>query len=229
MTQFVTTLPLQSEHMPNAGWNLTKEDRGVLPAILYVDLLHEITRYRELLQRAKRRGNLDYVAWITRNLLELRIWAEYCGRSAQGADDFICDAVRDIFDLNQKVGGLTGETLAKLEDAKQFVGNARGYHKFRPVADAADEIGLKDFYVKYCKVLSKFVHPTAMSVVARFRGEEENLMRKQFFDLGREIAEDALKGLDSSCLGEAYRKYRATMNRVLTKLPEEIRPFSKAV
>lgn len=201
----------------------------MLPALLYVNLSNEIARCRELLQRAKRRGPLDYVAWITRNLLELRIWTEYCGRSMQDSDDFICDALRDLVDLNRKVGGASGEALAELESAKKFIGNARPHHRFRLVSEAATDIGLKDFYEKNNKVLSKYVHPTAMSIVAHMRGKGLDLVRKQFFDLGKEIAEDALQKLDSSCLGDVYRKYRSTLNGVLAKLPEEMHPFPKAV
>ncbi|MBM4035282.1 MAG: hypothetical protein FJ291_26355 [Planctomycetes bacterium] len=116
-----------------------------------------------------------------------------------------------------------------MEDAKRFIGDVRPHHKFRPVADAAAEIGLKDFYERNCKVLSKYVHPTAMSVVAHLRGKGEDIARKQFFDWGIELAEEALQKLDSSYLGDVYRKYRSTMNNVLAKLPAEMRPFQKPV
>ena len=210
-------------------WRLTEGERGTIPAMVCVHLVQSIERYRELLQRAKRRGGLDYVAWITRNLLELRIWAEYCGKSADNADDFFCDAVRDVVDMLRKVGEPSPEVSAEMDKAKAFIGNIKPHHQFKPVSQAAQELGVKDFYEKNCKVLSKYVHPTAMSICAKFRGEGEGIARKQFLDLGRAVSDDALRILRESPTGDVYRKYRSTMNSVLARLPEEMRPFLKTV
>jgi hypothetical protein len=105
----------------------------------------------------------------------------------------------------------------------------RPHHRFKPVSQAAEELGVKEFYEKNCKILSKYVHPTAMSVFAKFRGQGEAIARKQFFDLGRAVSDDALKFLTESPTGDVYRKYRSTMNSVLATLPEEMRPFAKTV
>lgn len=110
-------------------WALNRGDMDALRAVLYVHLAHSITRYRELLQREKRRGGLDHVAWITRNVVELWVWAKYCAQSAEHADEFSRDAVRDLHDLQEKVGGLDADTLQALEKAKAFIGTARKPHK----------------------------------------------------------------------------------------------------
>ena len=209
-------------------WKLTKADRGTIPAMVYAHLVEATERYRELLQRARRRGGLDYVAWITRNLLEVRIWAEYC-RSTESAEDFFCDAVRDIVDMLRKFDQPSPEESAELDRAKEFIGDIRPHHRFKSVGKAAEELGIKDFYEKNCKILSKYVHPTAMSVFLKPKGEGEAEIRKQFFDLGRAAAEDALEFLKESPTGDVYRKYRSTMNRVLARLPDRMRPFAKAV
>jgi acyl-CoA-binding protein len=210
-------------------WNLTKEERRSIPAMVYVDLVESIEHYRELLQRAKRRGRLDHVAWITRNLLELRIWAEYCGKSTENAYNFYCDAVRDLVDMLRKFEDPEPEVKAELDSAKAFIGDLRPHHRFKPVSQAAEELGIKDFYDKNCKILSKYVHPTAMSVIARFRGKGEDRARKEFFDLGREISEDALTLLKESPTGKLYRKYRSTLNKVNAEMPKDQRPFPKYV
>ena len=197
--------------------------------MVYVDLVESIEHYRGLLQRGKRRGRLDHVARITRNLLELRIWAEYCGKSPENAYDFYCDAVRDLVDMLRKFEAPEPEVEAELERAKAFIGDRRPHHKFKPVGDAAEELGIKDFYDKNCKVLSKYVHPTAMSVIARFRGKGEERARKEFFDLGRQISEDALRLLKESPTGELYIKYRSILNKVNAEMPEDQRPFPKYV
>ena len=168
---------------------------------------------------------MDYVAWLTRNLVELSVWVEYCSQSAQNAEEFFRDAVRDLVDINKNVGGLTPETMKDLERAQKFVGTAKGAHKYKHVNDAAEEVGMKLGYAANSKILSKYVHPTAMSLLATIRDEAADVVRKQFVDLGRQLAEEAQRRLDSSHIGESYRKYEPTMNRVLAKLPREKRPF----
>lgn len=197
--------------------------------MVYVDLVESIEHYRELLQRAKRRGRLDYVAWITRNLLELRVWAEYCGKSTENAYDFYCDAVRDLVDMLRKFGDPSPELEVQLQKAKAFIGDLKPHHKFKHVDRVAEELGIEDFYEKNWKVLSKYVHPTAMSIFARFRGKAEARARKEFFNLGKEIGNDALRLLKESPTGEVYRKYRSTMNKVNAEMPEDNRPFPKHV
>ena len=70
---------------------------------------------------------------------------------------------------------------------------------------------------------------SAMSICAKFRGEGEGIARKQFLDLRRAVSDDALRILRESPTGDVYRKYRSTMNSVLARLPEEMRPFLKTV
>jgi hypothetical protein len=168
---------------------------------------------------------LDYVAWLTRNLVELRVWVEYCSRSAQNAEEFFRDAVRDLADINKNVGGLAPETIEDLERAQEFIGTAKRPHKYKHVNDAAEEVGMKLGYAANSKILSKYVHPTAMSLLATIRDEAADMVRKQFVDLGRRLAEEAQRSLDSSHIGESYRKYKPTMNRVLATLPREERRF----
>jgi len=123
--------------MKDFDWTLDSGDMKVLPAILYVSLSDAVTRYRELLQRGRRRGELDYMAWLTRNLVELRVWVEYCSKSTENAEEFYRDAIRDLADLNKKVGGLDADTIEELERARQFIGTAKPAHKYTHVSDAA--------------------------------------------------------------------------------------------
>src|SRR4051794_2656924 len=106
-------------------WALSADDKRPLPAILYVDFLTAITKYLELLHRAKRRGALDYISWISRNILELRVWIEYCSQSAENSEEFFKDALRDLNDLQRSVGGLDAEDLLTLQRANQFIGSTK--------------------------------------------------------------------------------------------------------
>ena len=114
------------------------------------------------------------MAWIFRNLVELQVWVEYCSKSVDQACDFCRDAVRDVHDLYLKIGDADPATLEELEKTKAFMGTAGRPHAYKHVADAAREVGLKKAYAANCKLLSKYVHPTAVSLLAPFRGESAN-------------------------------------------------------
>jgi hypothetical protein len=207
-------------------WNLSSDDKRPLPALLYDSFLGELTRYRDLLHRAKRRGALDYVAWITRNILKLRIWVEYCSQSQGHSEEFIQDAIRDLNDVQRSVGGLDPKAVEVLQKANKFIGYAKQAHKFKKVREAAQQVELLPFYEQRNKVLSKFAHPTAMFVLTpSFRDVPADKIRKHFVELGMNIAAEAFQKLDVSFLGETYRKYQRAMNAVIAAQPRTKRPF----
>lgn len=200
--------------MEEFDWDLSDDDRRPLPALLYVCFSRSLTHYRDLLHRGKRRGTLDSMAWVTRNILELRVWVEYCSQSRQHAEEFYVDAMRDLNDLRRAVGGIDAEDLKTLNQAEKFIGKSKPAHKFKDVRDAAREVGLWELFRTNNKVLSKFVHPTAMSVVAPIKDRGADRVRKQFVESGTGMLTEAIEKLDASLLGKAYRKYRQTMQRV---------------
>ncbi len=207
-------------------WDLSSEDKRPLPALLYDSFSGEIKRHRDLLVRAKRRGPLDHVAWVTRNILELRIWVEYCSQSQDHAEEFFQDAIRDLNDVQRSVGGLDPEDVATLQKADKFIGNAKKAHQFKNVRDAAKEVDLLPFFEQNNKVLSKFAHPTAMFVLTgSFRDIAADQVRKQFVEVGMNIAAEASQKLDVSFLGETYRKYQGTINAVMAARPTAKRRF----
>jgi hypothetical protein len=212
--------------MDDFDWVMSTGEKTVCVALLHIRLSKAINRNLELLQRLQRRGSLAHVAWLARNLLELRIWVDYCSLSIDNAQDFYFDAIRDLVDLNKKTTtGLDAETNRRLEKAKTILGTDRPAHKFKDVRDAAKEAGLQTFYSDNCKVLSKFVHPTALSIVAPVGEAAEAEIRKQFVEAGRGYAGEAVKTLDSSCVGDVYRKYRKSIERVNLEQPKDKRLF----
>lgn len=185
-----------------------------------------LTRYRDLLKRAQRRGAPDYVAWITRNILELRVWVEYCSQSPRHAEEFFEDAIRDLQDLHRAVGGFNLAHVEELQRAIAFIGTAKPPHRFKDVKQAAEDVGLLPLFKQNNKILSKLVHPTAMSVVAHvFLGNGEKDIRRELVASGMSMTTEAFQRLDASLLGEAYRKYRKTMTAVLAALPKDERPY----
>ena len=212
--------------MEEFDWDLSSGDRRALPAILYVHLAKALARYKDLLLRARRRGALDYAAWITRNILELRVWIEYCSQSQRHAEEFFEDAVRDLNDLNRVVGGLDPEDVLTLQKAHKFIGNTKPAHKFKRVEAAAKEVGLTPMYESNNKILSKLVHPTAMSLLTpSFRTGIADKLRAELVEVGMKMAGEALEKLENSLLGQTFRTYQQRMNAVIAKLPNDKRPF----
>ncbi|HLJ15390.1 MAG TPA: hypothetical protein VKV15_12895 [Bryobacteraceae bacterium] len=205
-------------------WDLSSDDKRPLPAFLYVHFSKAISRYRDLLHRTKRRGALDYIAWVTRNILELRVWVEYCSQSQQHSEEFFQDAVRDLNDLNRAIGGVDPEDSKTLQKANKFLGNAKPPHKFKDVRDAAEDVELMPRFKQYNKLLSKFVHPNALSVLGRFQYSADQI-RKLFVEIGTGIADEAMQKLEVSFLGEAYRKYQPSIDKVTSAQPKGKRPF----
>lgn len=54
--------------------------------------------------RAYREQSLSYLAWATRGLFELTLWADFCTRSPANARRFIQDTIRDHVGLLAALG-----------------------------------------------------------------------------------------------------------------------------
>lgn len=122
--------------------------------------------------------DLAQTAWATRNLFELRIWAQYCYNSRDRAQRFHDDAIRDARDL---VGhGAAIRELSKIKadavpldqatEQIQKVLSDLGIEetsKFLDVRKAASELGFGDYYGPLYGFLSKYVHPTALIIFGK--------------------------------------------------------------
>lgn len=121
---------------------------------------------------------LSIVAWHSRNLLELKVWAESCVKNDEWARRIFEDAGRDHHDLLTKLGEWGKKTeldekwvrateVAKntlIENAaKQKVDELE--RKNYSVAKAAMDIGISDYFKIQNKLFSKFAHPTAGYIV----------------------------------------------------------------
>jgi hypothetical protein len=142
-------------------------------------------------------GASSLIAWRARNLLELSVWAVYCGKSVQNAQRFFTDAGRDVlglFDAFSKWIALSGREWSSnvaVDRAKaDLLGRAaaRGIDSldgsYKPVSAAAKEIGMGDPFLVFNKLLSKFAHPTAMQVLAGPDDKKTALQRDAFFYQG---------------------------------------------
>jgi hypothetical protein len=97
---------------------------------------------------------------------------------------------------------------------------SRAPHKYKQVKDAANDVGFLPRFNNENKVLSKLVHPTALSI-QMLRKIKTDEIRKQIVDSGDATAREALERLESSDIGDIYRKYKMTMLDMNAKLPKD--------
>jgi ClpP class serine protease len=127
-------------------------------------------------------------------LLEISVWAIYATRTRNNARRLYEDAGRDIrgiYDAFSKWGDRTHQgdvyRAAKVElatNAKLLGGIDSIEGKYKPVAEAADELGLGEYYSVIYKLLSKFAHPTAMLMLGNIDAEKRRLQRGFFYGQG---------------------------------------------
>jgi hypothetical protein len=138
---------------------------------------------------------ISRVAYITRNLLELLIWTEYCGKSVENSRRFYLDSLRDWVDLlrllpPEEVGVLTGQvTIADILAELKLHEPERPFVKVR---EAAKEVGRLEFYEAANKILSKLAHPTALSIMLPMSADEEIVLRRKLILAGKDIGIEAI-------------------------------------
>jgi hypothetical protein len=154
------------------------------------------------LERAFKEEKISTVAWITRSLLELSIWIDYCNLSNANAKRFDQDGVRDMFgwahamvEMCRDHAGVVPPALTeRLKELPKF-GAKKGIpalaDDFTRVSVAADEIGCRNKFATANKLFSKFAHPTAWLVHAVGSESKEMDFGKIFLRKGVRFAVDA--------------------------------------
>ena len=158
----------------------------------------------ELIATRTSKPSLSVVALLARNLLELRVWTEFCTKSAENARKFQLDAVRDFDDIVKRVSPLIpADHNEALGAFKQFAdvrtdlesvlepGELDG--SYQEIRKTAEEIGyLKKFAIGF-KVLSKCAHPTALVIMMEKPSDERyTLIQDALIKSGLEVAAEAL-------------------------------------
>jgi hypothetical protein len=141
---------------------------------LTVDLAQSVERNCGELLETFGKDRLPTSAWIARNLLELWVWAKYCGVSKENAWRFHEDALRDVkglVQLHQKISdsvGIENQTSAiaaqRIKDvAAEKLGLEDIDVNYLTAANAskADGVDLGGQFAPFNRSLSKFAHPTA--------------------------------------------------------------------
>ncbi|MGH7076310.1 MAG: hypothetical protein ACREFD_19240 [Stellaceae bacterium] len=167
---------------------------------LFGQLCYQVLSEYSALKRAyddEQNGEAALLAWRARNLLELSVWATYFSKSSDNARRLYEDAGRDageLFGTFEKWGQKSGQSsnwlnslasgIAGLAARAQGEGITTLDVRYMRVDDAAATCGWKDQYKIMSKMLSKFVHPTALQILGVDDDAKQSLQRECFFSLG---------------------------------------------
>jgi hypothetical protein len=127
---------------------------------LWENLLSEIGASYMALIALHNDKNVSAAAWMTRNLLELTVWAASCVQSRDAAKRFYDDKARDVFDFLDAVEGLAklGEktdisisdlvqtTRKRIANSAQSEGYEGLDESYQRVHEAAKQVGLAAFF-----------------------------------------------------------------------------------
>lgn len=132
-------------------------------------------------------------AWSARNLLELSVWSQFASKSDENLRVIFDDAGRDANELFNKIKELLSESEASaswvrdVEEGQQEL-KARAILQGVPDTDAtymrvgkaAGSLGVTKAFNFHHKFLSKFAHPTAMTIVGISDANREALQKGYF-------------------------------------------------
>jgi hypothetical protein len=148
-------------------------------------------------------GRMNTVAWLARNLLELLVWSSYCAMSEENSKQFVLDAARDVHDALNMPDGLLSKTFSFRAARAEAIEKTKhdGFEtldeNYTAVGKVAKELGKGDEFRHINKLLSKFAHPTALSVIER-KSEANGLLKQKFHDMGRSFAKEALRIIEGT-------------------------------
>jgi len=160
---------------------------------------------------------LSSVAFHARNLLELDIWIQYCGKSQENARRFLDDSCRDAIglmkaeskSLSKFYASLFKEILDEADRKMTKIAKSLALREdddnYTRVANAATEINKMDFFNPTNKILSKYAHPTAWSVLADFNEKVEAIYRMSVFSQGVLLAVGCVQNLQKALLNHGYK------------------------
>ena len=195
------------EYFPERSWavRLVLKEENARHSILEKWQERQLVHFVEILTslsgdlyRAHQQKMISTLAWVTRNLLELSVWIEFCTASDTNAKRFDEDAMRDMLGWSNAIQGMFTDKhdeehkklSGKIDDLKNFAvskGMAPLDDDFKQVREAADELGRTNFRWLY-KLYSKFAHPTAWIVHSASSVEADEDFRDMFFTDGVDLA-----------------------------------------
>jgi hypothetical protein len=207
--------------MPNPEFAFTRTERAFMLAILYIRLRNALKRYSAAVEANRHDGDPAYIGWLARNILELRVWVQYCSISQEKAMEFCDDGLRDLADINRYGSELAPEQLTVLREEVSSLSPDKGPYQYKLVRQAAKDSGLADLFEANYKPLSKLAHPTALSIMVTLVGASGDSIRMSLVEEATKWAYEAIAKLDSSFLEDEYRKYSFAFDATNVTLPPD--------
>jgi len=184
-------------------------------ADMLVNILAEALRAYMNLWKAASEKDIQYAAFALRNLLELLVWGTYCSVSKENASRLRQDSARDAVGMVRAIEAMPTniETIAAFEQsistarvALQSFAAVAGIEStdddFCPVSKAALSLDpqLATLFRSLNKFLSKFVHPTAMSIKVLWPPDVSAELTKVLLVIGTVIFEAVVQMSDAAVL-----------------------------
>ena len=166
------------------------------PGVLH-KLHFAVAHNLEDLEAARSTGRISTVAWLVRNLLELAIWTAHCAQSESNSKQFVLDAARDVHDAMNVPDGIFTEDFSFRDARTESIQQARdaGFEtldeSFKRVSNVAQGLGRGQEFKSLNKLLSKFAHPTALSVIDD-NSKANEVLKQKLFSLGHAMAKRTL-------------------------------------
>jgi hypothetical protein len=167
------------------------------------NFLNSLIRNVRELESAIADKQLPRIAWASRNLLELAVWAQYCNSSSERAERFCVDIARDFLGLSKALKGCYLGQYLDFRDLDQFAVELKNLAKqelgteidedYERVSKAAKDVGCARFPVVN-KLCSKFAHPTAWLVNVQDDTKQETLCTFLIVE-GERSADEAYDGI----------------------------------
>lgn len=189
------------------------QDNGWWVQVLASLCAQLFSEYLSLKREYEENRDEAVIAWRARNLLELSVWCLFCSKCRANARRLYEDAGRDmmgLFSAFTRWGTTTAqdpEWLNLFSGAKKELGQraaAEGIpsldESYKRVDEAAKDAGIGDHFALSNRMLSKFVHPTAMMILAPPDEERAALQRDCFFSQGCLFFAGAFAALESQLL-----------------------------
>jgi hypothetical protein len=171
---------------------------------LYADFTKAINADLEGLLRLTKDGDLNELSWRARNLVELQIWAEYCSVSEDNAYEFWEDAQRDFLELFRNAAD-SSEQIARYESELTPI-KAPDRPKYSTAASKSLPKVRTDYFKEQNDFLSKFVHPTALSILMPIPPENQQNIRNMIVAAAEEYARDAKAVLSKSLIEKLHSR-----------------------
>jgi len=142
-------------------------------SVLLIELATECLSNSMEMLRGMEELSVSRCAWAARNILELSYFTRYVAKSPENARRFHEDAMCDLKDMLRKLEALmpldqvVAQGRAQMDRYMEIMEQITSQDMYLKVSKLAEDLGEKVVYETANKYLSKFVHPTSLSIQAK--------------------------------------------------------------